>query len=98
MIEDLEQLAESCPGAGRSSLFGKPSLALNKAHFACGFEDCLVVKIGREAIEHWNPKLEESHLFDPSQKGRPMKDWLQVPRQHEAFWPELISLAYNELS
>jgi hypothetical protein len=96
MIEDLEQLAESCPGAGRSSLFGKPSLALNKAHFACGFEDCLVVKIGREAIEYWKPKLEGSHLFDPSQKGRPMKDWLQVPRQHEALWPELVALAYNK--
>ena len=78
-----------------SQLFGKPSLKAGKHHFACFFKEALVVKIGAEAIQHRSKEFIGSELFDPSGKGRPMKDWLQIPVEYEAHWEHLISDAYN---
>ena len=78
-----------------SKLFGKPSLKVGKHHFACFFKEALVVKIGAEAIQQRSKEFIGSELFDPSGKGRPMKDWLQIPLEYEAQWEYLISEAYN---
>jgi serine/threonine protein kinase len=32
-------------------------------------------------------------LFDPSGKGKPFKEWVQVPYAHESEWPNLASTA-----
>ncbi len=37
--------------------------------------------------------LDGSHLFDPSGKGRPFKEWVVVPNAHASRWPELAELA-----
>lgn len=34
---------------------------------------------------HFKYESSFSPLFDPSGKGRPMKDWLQIPLEHEAY-------------
>ena len=93
MKEELAVLAESLEGVEPGQLFGKPSLKLGKAHFACGFQQCLVVKVGKEAIEAMLRDFEGSVLFDPSGKGRPMKDWLQIPETFKEQWPLLARQA-----
>ncbi len=96
MKEELAVLAQSLEGAQPGQLFGKPSLKVGKAHFICGFQQCLVVKVGKEAIQTMLPNFEGSMLFDPSGKGRPMKDWLQIPDTYREQWPSLAqqALAY----
>lgn len=78
-----------------SQLFGKPSLKVGKHHFACFFKEDLVVKIGADAIQQRLEEFTGSQLFDPSGKGRPMKDWLQIPLEYEDQWEQLIFDAYN---
>lgn len=95
MREKLEEIAQLLPNAALGQLFGKPSVKLGKVHFICGYQGCLVVKIGKEAIENSRSKYEHAQLFDPSGKGRPMKDWLQLPQEYEEDWLELAREAYN---
>ena len=33
--------------------------------------------------------LDGAHLFDPGERGRPMKEWVVVPQAHERQWPQL---------
>jgi hypothetical protein len=37
--------------------------------------------------------LEGAHLFDPSGKGRTMKEWVQVPYNHAPSWPSFSEAA-----
>ncbi|TMK79216.1 MAG: hypothetical protein E6G45_04310 [Actinobacteria bacterium] len=37
--------------------------------------------------------LDGAKLFDPSGKGRPFKEWVQVPAAHESEWPDLAHTA-----
>ncbi len=30
--------------------------------------------------------LDGACLFDPSDKGRPMKEWVQAPFKHKTYW------------
>jgi hypothetical protein len=53
------------------------------------------VKVGKEAIAEMLPEFEGSVLFDPSGKGRPMKDWLQIPETYKEQWPSLALQALD---
>ena len=37
--------------------------------------------------------LDGAKLFDPSGKGKPFKEWVQVPYVHESEWPKLADTA-----
>jgi hypothetical protein len=37
--------------------------------------------------------LDGAHLFDPGERGRPMKEWVVVPEQHAKRWPQLAEQA-----
>ncbi len=34
-----------------------------------------------------------SHLFDPSGRNMPMREWVQIPIQHAALWNEVARTA-----
>jgi hypothetical protein len=38
-------------------------------------------------------ELDGAHLFDPGERGRPMKEWVVVPAVHERKWANLAELA-----
>lgn len=74
-----EQLGE------KSQMFGKPCYKVNKKAFASFFEECMVFKLRDEAHRE-ALSLDGSKLFDPSGKGRAMKEWVQVPYDYKDQW------------
>jgi hypothetical protein len=87
-------LAES-DHALRTRMFSMPSASIGGKHFAGLYQDKMVFKLGGDAHAR-ALALKGAHLFDPSGMGRAMKEWVVVPNQHAARWPELgeQALAY----
>ncbi len=94
----FEALIESTKDATLSNMFGKPCGKINKKAFCSFFEDEMVFKVGRVAIEKLIKKYEGAKNFDPSGKNRPMKDWLQVPYAHKKDWSKLSKQAIKFLA
>jgi len=60
-----------------------------------GYESsgAMVFKLPDPAEHEQALALDGAKLFDPSGKGRPFKEWVQVPAAHESEWPELAATA-----
>jgi len=90
--EIYTQTGQVIEGAAQSQMFGKPCFKINGKAFICFFQNCMVFKLQgdhhRETIA-----LPGAILFDPSGKGRPMKEWIQVPAQYRDQWPSLATAA-----
>ncbi|MFL5826342.1 MAG: TfoX/Sxy family protein [Thermoleophilaceae bacterium] len=67
------------PDVEETKMMGMPSLKTRGKLFAGLHNDGLAVKVGRaragELIENG-----EAQPFDPSGRGRPMKDWAHIPQ------------------
>lgn len=86
--------AELCATAPvvAGQMFGMPSLKREGKAFAGYYQDAMVFKLG--APEHAEAlALSDAHLFDPSGRDRPMKEWIVVPATHAAHWPDLARAA-----
>ena len=90
--ETYEQIGLSITGAASSQMFGKPCFKIEGKAFACFFQEAMVFKLTGTVRENAQ-QLEGALLFDPSGKGRPMKEWIQVPFTHKDKWPELAQAA-----
>ncbi|MCG2611532.1 hypothetical protein LZZ90_08425 [Flavobacterium sp. SM15] len=78
-------IGKEIPGAEQSQMFGKPCFKINGKAFVCFFQKEMVFKLnGDFHSEALN--LEGAHLFDPSGKGRAMKEWVQLPYRHSDKW------------
>ena len=82
----FDALVESLLGGDvtQGKLFGHRCLKVVGKAFLVDFDGDLVFKLGREAMAAWLADHENLNGFDPSGKGRPMKDWLQAPMAHSA--------------
>ena len=49
----------------------------------------MVVKLTDKDAHAEALALDGAHLFDPGERGRPMKEWVVVPQAHERQWPQL---------
>ena len=81
-----EMVATTPTSSGK--MFGMPCLKnSNGKAFAGFFEGEMVFKLGgashAEALA-----LAGARLFDPSERGRPMKEWVVVPIEHSSRWLE----------
>jgi len=88
------EIGLSIKGANQSQMFGKPCFKVNGKAFMCFFENCLVFKLSgdvhKEALS-----LDGSKLFDPSNKGRAMKEWVQVPFDYSDKWKKYAKAAFD---
>ena|ERR1700741_2714435 len=83
--------------AEQSQMFGKPCFKINGKAFVCFFENCMVFKL--QGDEHKEAlALKGSVLFDPSGKGRAMKEWVQVPYSSKAKWAGYAEAALKYVS
>jgi len=88
----FNSIGESIENAAKGNLFGKKCFKINKKAFVCFFQDDMVFKLKGEA--HSDAlSLDGSKLFDPSRKGRPMKEWVQVPFEYKNLWEEFAKAA-----
>ena len=78
--------------AEQSQLFGKPCFKINGKAFMSFFQNEMVFKLTGDA--HAKALgLKGAQLFDPSGKGRAMKEWVQVPYAHNKLWAEFAKEA-----
>jgi len=76
----------------KSQMFGKPCFKTNSKAFICFFKNAMVFKL-TDLAHHEALSLDGSKLFDPSGKGRPMKEWVQIPFEHKDKWKEFAEKA-----
>lgn len=87
-------IGNKLPEVISGKLFGKPCFKINGKAFVCFFENEMVFKITGETHQQ-TLSLANAKLFDPSGKGRPMKEWVQVPYQHQQQWENLAKATLN---
>ncbi len=64
-----------------SQMFGKPCLKVNGKAFLALHQKVLVFKLSSDA--HKQALAQKgATLWDPSGKGRPMKEWVAIPAEH----------------
>jgi hypothetical protein len=74
--------------ATTGKMFGMPSLFIGGKAFAGLSGDTMVFKLGGSAHEE-ALALPGAVLFDPSGRGRPMKEWVVVPSDLADRWADL---------
>jgi hypothetical protein len=91
------EIGNQCIGAIYSQMFGKPCFKINGKAFLCFFKNEMVFKLSSpdhgEALQ-----LLGAQLFDPSGKGRAMKEWVQLPSAHSAKWEKFAQAAMAYVS
>jgi hypothetical protein len=86
------EIGNSLPNATESQLFGKPCFKVNGKAFMCFFENEMVFKLTSD-FHNEALAFDGSQLFDPSKKGRPMKEWVQVPFDYKDSWERFAQAA-----
>ena len=90
-------IGQNIKDAEQSQMFGKPCFKIGGKAFVCFFNNEMVFKLtGEKHIEALS--LNESQLFDPSGKKRPMKEWVQVPFDYSDNWKEYAESAKKYVS
>jgi hypothetical protein len=94
--EIAAQLAKQ-PGVVRAKMFGMPSVKINGNAFM-GFEKgAMVFKLRGE--DHLRAlAVPGASLFDPSGRGRPMKEWVSVPATASDLWTDFADAALAYVS
>jgi hypothetical protein len=77
----------SDPAVSEGQMMGMPALKIGSKMFGGEFEGDLVLKLGRDRAEELI-EAGRASAFDPSGRGRPMKDWARLPEPYED-WLEL---------
>ncbi len=86
------KIGQALEGVELGKMFGKLCLKFEGKAFAAFFKEEMVFKL--KGVDHEEAlKLKGAQLFDPSGKGRPMKEWVQVPFVYRAEWKELAEKA-----
>lgn len=88
-------IGQNMPQAVASQMFGKACYKIAGKAFVCFFQDCMVFKLAGD--DHAKALgLHGAKLFDPSGKGKPMKEWVQLPFGSFSTWEvfALSALAY----
>jgi len=97
----FEQIADELdalyPNIRLGKVFGERCIKVNSKVFAVYSENCMIFKLkGEERATALN--LKDAHLFDPSGRNQPMKEWVQVPFMHAQEWILLAKRALEYVS
>ncbi|MBI3135437.1 MAG: hypothetical protein HYZ14_12245 [Bacteroidetes bacterium] len=88
------EIGRSIKGAEESQMFGKPCFKVKGKAFMSLFNGCCVFKL--QGDQHADAlSLDGAAAFDPSGKGRAMKEWVQLPVAYAKKWPGFAKAAFN---
>jgi hypothetical protein len=93
--EICDDLVARNPGVSLGQMMGMPAIKAG-GKLIGGFaraEGAMVFKLPDAGEREAALALEGAHLFDPSERGRPMKEWVVVPAAHADEWPRLAEQA-----
>ncbi|MEU8385761.1 hypothetical protein [Streptosporangium sp. NPDC048865] len=85
-------------GVGISRMMGSPALKdrAGKVFASLQRDGAMVFRLVRETPEHADAlQLAGASLFDPSGRGREMKDWVVVPHSSAGRWTDLAEAALS---
>jgi hypothetical protein len=74
-------------------MMGMPALKRRGKLWVGFWKDEMVFKLTDAAEREAALELDGAHLFDPGERGRPMKEWVVVPAAHEREWANLAEQA-----
>lgn len=86
----LDELAAN-PDVAPATWFGAPAAKVGGRIFLALWRGTLVARIGAEEVDA-RVLARDGLRFDPSRKGRAMKDWLESTGEPDQ-WPELAHAA-----
>ncbi len=69
-------------------MFGKKCIKVSNKAAVALFKEYIIFKLPKEDVSE-ALELEGSALWDPSGKGRAMKEWIQLPIEHKSRFKEL---------
>ena len=97
---DFEKLVEELsadPEVVQAKWFGKPCINVNGKAFVVKFGRDLAFKLTGD--DHANAlSIEGAKLFDPRGKGKPFKEWVQIPVAQSSKWLEYAEAAKKFVS
>ncbi len=99
-MSEFETLVENLsadPQVVQAKWFGKPCINVNGKAFVVKFGRDLAFKLSGEDHSH-ALNIEEAKLFDPRGKGKPFKEWVQVPASQASEWQKLANAAKDFVS
>jgi len=93
MFDEITMQLTAHPAVVRSQMFGMPCLKVKGKAFLGVLKEDMVFKLTGQ--EHARAlALEGAVLSDPSGRGRPMKEWVQIPPSHSSTWKGFAEAAY----
>lgn len=95
--EEIGTLLEKSDNVIMGQMFGKASLKFENKAFAAFHKEAMVFKLGGAQIAEIRTSYPTAENWDPSGKGRPMKDWLLVPHSYVSDWTSLVQQALEQL-
>ena len=92
--EIVDDLAARDPDVEESQMMGRPSIKAGGKLIAC-YESrgTMAFKLPDDAEQEKALALDGARIYDPSERGRLMKGWIEVPAAHEGKWAELAETA-----
>lgn len=91
--EIADDLAARNADVSLGQMMGMPALKAGGKMIGGFWADAMIFKLPDPAQTEQALAIEGATLFDPSGKGRPMKEWVQVPPAHAVEWPRLAEQA-----
>jgi hypothetical protein len=91
----LDHLRETNPDVVSGAMFGMPCAKAGGKAFLGWTDGGVVFKLDQEPRER-ALALAGAHLFEPM-AGRPMREWVVVPAEHQQRWPELAEKALTTI-
>lgn len=95
--EEIGQLLVQNHHTEIGQMFGKASLKYKGKAFASFQNNAMIFRLGKDFIAPLKIEFPNSENWDPSGKGRPMKDWLSVPSEYHNSWNSLALQALDFL-
>lgn len=85
-------IGKTIEGAVKSQMFGRACFKIGGKAFMCFLEDAVICKLADD-VRGEALRLGGAQLFDPSGRGRPWKQWVQIPFGHSSKWEKYANAA-----